>query len=264
MGKIIGIIPARYGATRFPGKALHLIAGKPLVQHVWERCCEARRLDGVIVATDDLRIAEAAFGFGAEVAMTRADHPSGTDRIAEVAARLGRKVTHIINVQGDEPTVSSALIDRLADAFRGDKTLKMVTAANAVTERAEIENPNHVKVVLAKNGDALYFSRSVIPHPFGLATGASGVTYLRHQGIYGYERRLLARFVRWRPSEYEQTERLEQLRALDHGVRIRVIVNAEVSVGVDAPEDVAKAEERLRAFRSQPAKLRSQTDTTTL
>ena len=257
MGKIIAIIPARYGATRFPGKALHLIAGKPLVQHVWERCGEARRLDGVIVATDDLRIAEAAFGFGAEVAMTRADHPSGTDRIAEVAARLGKKVTHIINVQGDEPTVSPALIDRLAEALHRDKTLKMVTAANVLTERAEIENPNHVKVVLARNGEALYFSRSVIPHPFGLAAGASGVTYLRHQGIYGYERRLLARYVRWKPSEYEQAERLEQLRALDHGVRIKVIVNADVSVGVDAPEDVAKAEERLAELTTTMAETAS-------
>ena len=246
--KIIGIIPARYGATRFPGKALHLVAGKPLVQHVWERCREARRLDGVIIATDDLRIAEAAFAFGAEVAMTRADHPSGTDRIAEVAAALGKKVTHVLNVQGDEPTVSPALIDRLADALHRDRSLRMVTAANVLTERADIENPNHVKVVLAKHGDALYFSRSVIPHPFGLSAGASGVTYLRHQGIYGYERRLLARFVRWKPSAYEQTERLEQLRALEHGVRIKVIVNTNVSVGVDAPEDVARAEERLAAL----------------
>ena len=165
MGKIVAIIPARYGATRFPGKALHLLAGKPLVQHVWERCREATRLDDVIIATDDLRIAEAAFGFGAEVAMTRADHPSGTDRIAEVAATLGKKVTHVLNVQGDEPTVSPALIDRLADALHSDKKLRMVTAANVLTGQADIENPNHVKVVLAKNGDALYFSRSVIPHP---------------------------------------------------------------------------------------------------
>ena len=253
MGKIIAIIPARYGATRFPGKALHVIAGKPLVQHVWERCREAKGLDGVIIATDDMRIAEAAFGFGAEVAMTRTDHPSGTDRIAEVAATLGKKVTHVINVQGDEPTVSPALIDRLADALHRDKKLRMVTAANIMTRQKDIKNPNHVKVVLAKNGDALYFSRSVIPHPFGLSAGASGVTYLRHQGIYGYERRLLARFVRWKPSEYETTERLEQLRALDHGVRIRVIVNAEVSVGVDAPEDVAQAEEGLAALSEASA-----------
>ncbi len=251
--KTIAIIPARYGATRFPGKALHLIAGKPLVQHVWERCREAKRLDAVIIATDDLRIAEAAFAFGAEVALTRADHPSGTDRIAEVAARLGRKVTHILNVQGDEPAVSPVLIDRLADALRRDKKLVMVTAANAVTDRAEIENPNCVKVVLAKHGDALYFSRSVIPHPFGSSADAQGTTYLRHQGIYGYERKFLARFVRWAPSDYEKIERLEQLRALEHGVRIKVIVNTNVSVGVDAPEDVAKAEAALSATVATPA-----------
>lgn len=245
MSKIVAIIPARYGSTRFPGKVLHVIAGKPLVQHVWERCREAQRLDEVIIATDDLRVAEAAFGFGAEVALTRADHQSGTDRIAEVAARLGKKVTHVINVQGDEPTVSPALIDRLAAALHRDKKLAMVTAANPLTDPADVANPNHVKVVLAKNGEALYFSRSVIPHPFGPSAEAPGVTYLRHQGIYGYERKLLARFVRWKPSEYEKIERLEQLRALEHGVRIKVIVNPEISVGVDAPEDVAKAEERL-------------------
>lgn len=245
MGKIVGIIPARWGATRFPGKALHLIAGKPLVQHTWERCREARRLDGVIVATDDMRIAEAAFAFGAEVAMTRDDHRSGTDRIAEVAARLGKKVSHVINVQGDEPAVSPALIDRLAGALRRDATLEMVTAANVLTDPAEIANPNCVKVVLAKNGDALYFSRSVIPHPSGAASDLSGTTYHRHQGIYGYERRFLARFVRWGPSGYERAERLEQLRALEHGVRIRVLVTAHASLGVDAPDDVARVEQHL-------------------
>ncbi len=249
MSKIVAIIPARYASTRFPGKPLHVIAGKPLIQHVWERCQEARRLDGVIIATEDMRIAEASFAFGADVSLTRPDHPSGTDRVAEVADRLGKKVTHVLNVQGDEPTVSPALLDRLADALRQDKTLEMVTAANVITDRAEIENPNCVKVVLAKSGEALYFSRSVIPHPFGLSPAeAPGVTYLRHQGIYGYERRLLARFVRWQPSAYETTERLEQLRALEHGVRIRVVVNVMSSVGVDTPEDVATATTALSAL----------------
>ena len=245
MGKIIGIIPARWGATRFPGKALHVIAGKTLVQHTWERCREARKLDGVIIATDDMRIAEAAFAFGAEVAMTRDDHQSGTDRVAEVAAGLGKKVSHVINIQGDEPTVSPALIDQLAGALRRDPTLEMVTAANVLTDPGEITNPNCVKVVLAKNGDALYFSRSVIPHPFGAAPDLSATTYHRHQGIYGYERRFLARFVRWKPSGYERAERLEQLRALEHGARIRVLVTEHASLGVDAPADVARVEERL-------------------
>ena len=245
MGKIIGIIPARWGATRFPGKALHLIAGKSLVQRTWERCREARNLDGVIIATDDMRIAEAAFAFGAEVAMTRADHQSGTDRIAEVAAGLGKKVSHVINIQGDEPTISPALIDRLAGALKKDSSLEMVTAANVLTAPEELADPNCVKVVLAKNGDALYFSRSVIPHAFGAAPDLSGTAYHRHQGIYGYERRFLARFVRWKPSGYERAERLEQLRALEHGVRVRVFVTDHLSLGVDAPDDVARVEQAL-------------------
>lgn len=247
MSKIIGIIPARWGATRFPGKALALIAGKPLVQHVWERCCKAERLHGVIIATDDIRIAETAFAFGAQVAMTSPAHPSGTDRIAEVAAGLPKNVSHVLNIQGDEPAISPALIDRLAAEFRRHKRLKMVTAANALRDFQQVGDPNCVKVALAKNGDALYFSRSVIPHPFGSDPSASPVTYYRHQGIYGYERRFLAKFVRWKPSAYERSEKLEQLRALDRGVRIRVLVTEHESHGVDCPEDVAGVEARLAA-----------------
>ena len=245
MGKIIGIIPARWGSTRFPGKALEPIAGKPLIQHVWQRCLGASKLDGVIVATDDMRIAEAAFGFGAEVAMTSSRHASGTDRIAEVAARLGRSVSHVINIQGDEPTIAPALIDRLAATLQRDRALQMVTAANLLHDPDEIRNPNCVKVVLAKDGRALYFSRSVIPHPFGLEADAPGVTFHRHQGIYGYERRFLAQFVRWRPTPCERAERLEQLRALEHGIRIRVLVTEYLSLGVDTPEDIKRVEEQM-------------------
>ena len=247
MGKIVGIIPARWGSTRFPGKSLHPVAGKPLIQQVWERAQGASRLDRVIVATDDMRIAEAAFGFGAEVAMTSDHHTSGTDRVAQVAARLERGVPHCINIQGDEPTISPKLIDRLAEALRRDRQLEMVTAANGLTDPEEIQNPNCVKVVLAKDGRALYFSRSVIPHPFGLAADAPGVPYYRHQGIYGYERRFLAKFVRWQPTAYEKAERLEQLRALEHGTRIRVLVTEHLSLGVDTPEDVRKVEDQLLA-----------------
>lgn len=251
MGKIVGIIPARWGSTRFPGKSLHLIAGKALVQRVWERCQAASRLDRVIVATDDMRIAEAAFGFGAEVAMTADHHASGTDRIAQVAARLERNVTHLINIQGDEPTISPKLIDRLAEALRRDRTLEMVTAANVLTAAQEINDPNCVKVVLAKDGRALYFSRSVIPHPFGMTADAPGVPYHRHQGIYGYERRFLAKFVRWHPTAYEKAERLEQLRALEHGTRIRVLVTEHLSLGVDTPADVPRIEELIEAEYSE-------------
>lgn len=247
MGKIVGIIPARWGSSRFPGKSLHLIAGKALVQRVWERCQAASRLDRVIVATDDMRIAEAAFDFGAEVAMTADSHASGTDRIAQVAARLERGVTHVINIQGDEPTISPKLIDRLAEALRRDRKLEMVTAANRFTDLTQINNPNCVKVVLAKDGRALYFSRSVIPHPFGLAADSPDVPYHRHQGIYGFERRFLVKFVRWQPTAYEVAERLEQLRALEHGARIRVLVTDHLSLGVDTLEDVPRVEEHILA-----------------
>ena len=247
MGKIVGIIPARWGATRFPGKALALIAGKPLVQHVWERCLRAECLAGVIIATDDMRIADAAFAFGAQVALTSPAHQSGTDRIAEVAAELPKSVSHVLNIQGDEPAISPALIDRLAGELRRHRRLKMVTAANALRDFEQVRDPNCVKVALAKNGDALYFSRSVIPHPFGSDLPASPVPYYRHQGIYGYERRFLAKFVRWEPSAYERIEKLEQLRALDHGVSIRVIVTEHLAHGVDAPGDVAEVEALLAA-----------------
>ena len=247
MGKIIGIIPARWGATRFPGKALAPIAGKPLVQHVWERCLQAECLAGVIIATDDMRIAEAAFDFGAEVAMTSPAHESGTDRIAEVAAKLPKGVSHVLNIQGDEPAISPALIDRLAGELRRHRRLEMVTAANALKDFDQVRDPNCVKVALAKNGDALYFSRSVIPHPFGSGLPAHPVTYYRHQGIYGYERGFLAKFVRWQPAAYERIEKLEQLRALDHGIRIRVVVTEHQSRGVDAPADVAEVEALLAA-----------------
>jgi 3-deoxy-manno-octulosonate cytidylyltransferase (CMP-KDO synthetase) len=247
MGKIVGIIPARWGATRFPGKALALVADKPLIQHVWERCRLAERLARVIVATDDRRIAEVALAFGAEVAMTSPAHQSGTDRVAEVAADLPKNVSHILNIQGDEPTISPALIDRLAAELRRHRRLKMVTAANALRDFEQVRDPNCVKVALAKNGDALYFSRSVIPHSFGSDLPGTPLTYYRHQGIYGYERRFLARFVRWKPSDYERIEKLEQLRALHHGVPIRVLVTEHESRGVDSPADVAEVEAQLAA-----------------
>lgn len=246
MSKIAGIIPARWASTRFPGKPLHPIAGKPLLQHVWERCCETSRLDAVIVATDDLRIAEAAFAFGAEVALTSPGCPSGTDRVAEVAARLDKRFSAVINIQGDEPTISPALIDQLAAALKKNPRLPMVTAASVLRNRDELGNPNCVKVTLAINGDALYFSRSVIPFPSADVEG--GIVYYRHQGIYGYRRDFLKRFVRWAPSAYERIERLEQLRALERGIRIRVLIAGEEALGVDAPADVARAEERLAAM----------------
>jgi 3-deoxy-manno-octulosonate cytidylyltransferase (CMP-KDO synthetase) len=242
MSQVIAIIPARWASTRFPGKPLVKLRGKPLVQHVWERAQRAKSVDRVIVATDDMRIAEAAFAFGAEVALTSPKHPTGTDRLAEVAAKL-KSASVILNVQGDEPDIAPSTIDRLARALREDPKLGMVTAANPITNSADIRNPNVVKVVTDLAGRALYFSRSVIPHD---RDGRGGIKYLRHQGIYGYRRKVLLDFVQWKPTPLEQAEKLEQLRALEHGVSIGVIVVKRGSVGVDVPADLARAARALR------------------
>jgi 3-deoxy-manno-octulosonate cytidylyltransferase (CMP-KDO synthetase) len=245
MSQVVAIIPARWASTRFPGKPLVMLRGKPLVQHVWERAVRAKLVDRVIVATDDMRIAEAAFNFGAEIALTSPKHLTGTDRLAEVAAKL-KTARIILNVQGDEPDIPPATVDRLARALLDDSRLGMVTAANPVTDPADIHNPNVVKVVTDRPGRALYFSRSVIPHD---RDGRGGVKYLRHQGIYGYRRKVLLDFVKWKPTPLEQAEKLEQLRALENGVSIGVITVRRASVGVDAPEDLARAEKALRGGR---------------
>ena len=240
---VVAVLPARWASTRFPGKSLHLIAGRPLIQHVWERCQRAKKLSGVIIATDDMRIAEAAFGFGAEVALTSAKHRSGTDRVAEVARNL-KGVSHVINVQGDEPVISPKLIDQLATTLLAEPKVEMITAANRFAPGEDVKNPNAVKVVLDHDSNALYFSRAPIPYA---RDGISLAPHYRHQGIYGYSLRLLLKLVKWKPTRLEQTEQLEQLRALEHGVKIRVAITSRVSAGVDRPEDVALVEKMLRA-----------------
>jgi 3-deoxy-manno-octulosonate cytidylyltransferase (CMP-KDO synthetase) len=246
MSKAVGIIPARWGSTRFPGKALHSIAGKPLLQHVWERCTRAQKLDQIIIATDDFRIAEAAFDWGAEVAMTSAKHTSGTDRIAEVATKL-QQFAHIINIQGDEPLTDPKLIDRLVRALQRDRKLEMITAAHPFADAREAESPHQVKVVLNQKGHALYFSRTAIPFS---RDRSAATKYFRHQGIYGYTRNLLLQFVRWKTSPLERAEALEQLRALENGVKIQVVMTGSGSPGVDTPED-ARTIERLMMAASQ-------------
>jgi 3-deoxy-manno-octulosonate cytidylyltransferase (CMP-KDO synthetase) len=240
MSKVAVIIPARYGSTRFPGKPLFEIAGKPLVRHVWERVSHARGVDLVIVATDDLRIAEVAFGFGAEVALTSPRCKTGTDRCAEVASRL-KGYRSVINVQGDEPLIDPALVGKLAGELRKDRSIRMITAATPM-ELAEVENPNVVKVVTARSGDALYFSRSPIPYD----RDGAGHVPLRHLGIYGYDVKFLMQFVKWREGALERLEKLEQLRALENGVAIRVVKTRHQAVGVDTPAD-AELVERILA-----------------
>jgi len=241
MPEVVAIIPARWASTRFPGKPLALLSGKPLVQHVWERVSRAKKVDRIIVATDDMRIAEVAFTFGAEVALTSPRHPTGTDRLAEVAAKLSR-ARIVLNVQGDEPDIAPSTIDKLASALLAQPGLGMVTAANPLTDATDLRNPNVVKVVTDLAGRALYFSRSPIPYD---RDGARAVKYLRHQGIYGYRRKVLLDFVSWKPTPLERAENLEQLRALEHGVPIGVIVVRRGSVGVDVPGDLAKAAQAL-------------------
>jgi len=235
------VIPARWGSTRFPGKPLHEIAGKPLIRHVWERCLASRKAALVVIATDDMRIAEAAFDFGAEVSLTKATHPSGTDRIAEVAGRL-RQYGVVVNVQGDEPEMDPRLVDRLIGALDAERSLAMATAACPFTPDEDPANPNAVKVVCDRAGNALYFSRSRIPFD---RDGAGQPVPLRHLGIYAYRRNFLLRYVKWRSTPLEESEKLEQLRALEHGAKIRVLEVKSAGIGVDTPADAIAAEARL-------------------
>lgn len=238
----VAIIPARWASTRFPGKPLAVLAGKPLVRHVWERCSRAKTVSRVIVATDDMRIAEAAFDFGAEVALTSPKHPTGSDRLAEVAKKL-TGVSIILNVQGDEPMISPRLIDQLVADMARNPRAGMVTAATPFSDAAAIANPNNVKVVADRAGNALYFSRSAIPFD---RDGAGLAKPLHHLGIYGYRRSFLLKFVKWKSTPLEQSEKLEQLRALEMGARIRLVPTKDRSIGVDTPEDLVAAEAALK------------------
>jgi 3-deoxy-manno-octulosonate cytidylyltransferase (CMP-KDO synthetase) len=241
---VLAVIPARYEASRFPGKPLAALLGKPMVQHVYERCVEARCFDQVLVATDDERIAAAVKPFG-EAVMTSAAHASGTDRLAEVAR--ARPAELYVNVQGDEPAVNPASLRTLVELFE-DPTVQMATLVRPLAP-AERENPNVVKAVLAQNGDALYFSRHDLPfsrnaHP--------DLKRWAHLGLYAYRRDTLLRLASLPPTALEKSEALEQLRALGHGVKIRCAVTPHSTQAVDVPSDVPKAEEALRRLRAGP------------
>jgi len=241
--KIIAVIPARYGSQRFPGKPLFPILGKPLIQHVWEGVSRCRGLSRILIATDDEGIASASRSFGAEVKMTRPDHPSGTDRISE--AVQGLDADWFLNIQGDEPLISDAVLNPFIESLG---TFEMATLARRITREEEIKSPNNVKVVFGGDGRALYFSRSPIPYP---RDGAG--EYWLHLGIYAYRAGTLRRLVSLSPSPLENMEKLEQLRALENGIAIQVIPTSFHSVGVDTPEDVSIVEKLLleRATQSQ-------------
>ncbi len=222
-----------------------------MLQHVWERCQRASCLDSIIIATDDMRIAEAAFAWGAEVALTSPTHASGTDRVAEVA-RAATGFSQIVNIQGDEPLIDPRLIDRLVGVLQANRRIGIVTAAHPFDDMTEAASPHQVKVVIDRSGRALYFSRSLIP--FARNHNTRHKT-LRHQGIYGFQRETLFQFVKWKMSPLERAESLEQLRALENGVTVHVLVTKHGSPGVDTPKDAAALEPRLiRARRRNTSK----------
>jgi 3-deoxy-manno-octulosonate cytidylyltransferase (CMP-KDO synthetase) len=239
-------IPARYASTRFPGKPLAMIAGRTMLEHVWQRACEAGA-DEVVVATDDDRIASAAEGFGARVCMTRADHASGTDRLAEVASlRAWAEDDIVVNLQGDEPLTPPVVLRQVAEDLAGCADAAMSTLAVPLEDAGALDEPNVVKVVTDRAGYALYFSRAPIPYPRDPAAAAAR----RHLGIYAYRAGFLGRFAGLEPAPIERAEQLEQLRALWHGHRIHVGDAAVVpAAGVDAPEDLERVETALREAR---------------
>ncbi len=251
---IVGIIPARFASTRLPGKPLLSDTGKPMICHVVEAAGRSKRLDRIIVATDDARIAEAVGAFGGEVAMTRLDHPSGTDRVAEVIARMP-EARLIVNLQGDEPEVSGATIDRLVDLLESDLEAPMATLATPIRDEATYRDPSCVKVVRSASGRALYFSRSPIPHhrdgpPDWLAELPAA--YL-HLGLYAYRRKFLLGLAEMPTSPLERAEKLEQLRVLEAGHPIALGIVEERGVGIDTPEDYRRFVERWKADHGDEA-----------
>ena len=245
MSSVVGIIPARYASTRFPGKPLVDLAGKPMIQHVYERACRATSLSAVLVATDDARIFDAVQAFGGKAVMTDAGHPTGTDRLAEVAAGLAA-VDIIVNIQGDEPLIMPETIDAVTAPLIVDAGIPMSSVMSPLPDAARAGDANIVKVVVDLQGFALYFSRAPIPYPREGVTGAG--PWKKHVGLYAYRREFLLAFTRLAPTPLEQLEKLEQLRALEHGYRIRMVERAnDGSIGVDTPEDLERARAILEA-----------------
>jgi 3-deoxy-manno-octulosonate cytidylyltransferase (CMP-KDO synthetase) len=243
-GLVVGAIPARFASTRLPGKPLLPLAGRPMIEHVYRRVQRARGLDRVVVLTDDRRIADAVAAFGGECEMTPADCPSGTDRIAH-AARRWPDVAAVVNVQGDEPLIDPAVVTALAAHLAAHPEDPMVTLA-APADADALDNPNVVKVVVGSAGQALYFSRSAIPY----RRQAGGAAPLRHLGIYGYQRAALLHLADLQPTPLERSESLEQLRALEHGMVIRVLTTDRGLPGVDTQEDLEHVERLLAASAS--------------
>jgi 3-deoxy-manno-octulosonate cytidylyltransferase (CMP-KDO synthetase) len=233
--KIIGVIPARYGSTRFPGKALADVGGKPMIQHVWESSSKSKLINELYIATDDKRIFDAVGRFWGKAVMTSPKHKSGSDRIGEVVKKI--KCDIIVNIQGDEPFINPANIDKAIKPLMQDNKIMVSTLCTKIKNKDEINNPNVVKVITDKNGFALYFSRHTIPFN---RDDAKDVTYYKHIGLYVYKKDYLMKFIRLKPSKLELAEKLEQLRILENGEKIKVVVTNIDSVTVDTKEDLKK------------------------
>lgn len=258
--RTIGIIPARWKSQRFEGKVLAKLNGKPLIQHVWERAKESKVLDDLIIAADNDEVIKAVQAFGGKAVYTSKDQPSGTDRIAEVVNPIDVEV--VVNIQGDEPLIHHSMIDGLANALLEDKTVPMATVVKKITDKKEILNPNVVKVVIDKDSCALYFSRSPIPHYrrggehhsildiyswlFAHPEEGKNEFYYKHIGIYAYTKDFLFTYTNLPKSHLEEIEKLEQLRALENGYKIKTIETEFDTVGVDTPEDLRHVEEKLK------------------
>lgn len=244
---VLGVIPARYGSTRFPGKALAKINGTPMVQLVWERASQAKRLNRLIVATDDQRIQKTVQEFGGEAFMTSTGLLSGTDRVWAVAQGIPAPI--IVNIQGDEPLILPTMVDQLVGVMEHEPTAQMATLRFQMKSRKDFIHPNVVKVVTDSAGWALYFSRSPVPFFRGAerSLGQGTPVWYKHIGLYAYRRAFLERLVHWPPSLLEKAEGLEQLRALEHGEKIKVLDSPYDTIGVDAPDDVKRVEKFLNA-----------------
>jgi 3-deoxy-manno-octulosonate cytidylyltransferase (CMP-KDO synthetase) len=244
--RVVVIIPSRYGSSRFDGKPLAHICGKPMIEWVYQRALAATCVESVHVATDDPRIRDAVHGFGGNVVMTAAECRSGTDRVAEAAERLGLQMDDVvINIQGDQPLVDPRSFDALVQPFVDDPSVKMSTLAFIIQEEREITDPKDVKVTFDNQGDALYFSRATIPHG---RESLSGYDVYKHLGVYAYTREFLTCFRSLTPGRLEEVEKLEQLRAMEHGHRIRVVVTPYDSPEVDLPVDINRIEKKMNAM----------------
>lgn len=248
--RVVAVIPARYHSNRFEGKPLALIDGKPMIQHVVERARQVKLLSKVVVATDDDRIAAAVRNFGGEVVMTRSDHASGTDRLAEAADLLDiEEHDVVVNIQGDQPLFPPAVVEQVAGPLLSDPALPMSTLIYKIIRPEEITDPNHVKTVFDCNSNALYFSRSPIPFQRNPEESIQP-TYYKHLGFYAYRKGFLLTFVALPEGEWERFEKLEQLRALEYGYTIRVVLTKHDSIEVDTPRDAQRVEEIIRSGKA--------------